>query len=64
MSRSANNINKSNSIVDKVNTNPIQKNTINQINNNKNKYNIINNNSEHNTTSNNIVKIVNLATGG
>ena len=56
----ANNTISPNSRVDIVNTNTIQKNTINQINNKKKKYNIINKNSEHNTTSNNVVKIVNL----
>ena len=48
-----------NSTVDIVNPNTIQKNTINQINNNKKQYKIINNNGEHNTTSNNVVKHVN-----
>ena len=51
MSINANNIISPNSRVDIVNTNIIQKNTINQINNNKKKYNIKNKNSENGTTS-------------
>ena len=60
----ANNIISPDSRVDIFNTNTIQRNTTNHINNNKIKNNIINKKIEHNITSNKVVKVINLVEGG